>query len=122
MYGGGYGASSMYGGYGASSYGGYGSSPYYSGSYGGSYGGGSMLGGGYGYGSGLGGGYNGLGTAFGGGRFAQPALPNAAASIYEHGPRQTFQALESVVHAVGGLAHLVESTYVATHSSVLAMV
>ncbi|KAI7904388.1 Peroxin 13, N-terminal region-domain-containing protein [Cokeromyces recurvatus] len=141
---GGYGTSS-YGGYGASSYGGYGASNY--GGYGtSSYGGyGASNYGGYGTGYGtysspysrLGMGY---GSSYGGYNSYSPY--NRFGSVYnnrfgtggggaedfnltqrmESGTRATFDILESIVSAFGGFAQMLDSTYMATHSSFMAMV
>lgn len=109
---------------GASPYGGYGtgySSPYSSpysryGGYGG-YGGG-MYGGGYGgYGGGMYGGgmYGGMGPG-------DPNDPNSLTNRFNTGTQATFQMLEGIVGAFGGFAQMLESTYMATHSSFFAMV
>ncbi|CAD6979956.1 unnamed protein product [Tilletia controversa] len=116
---GGYG-SSMYGGggyagaggYGSSMYGGYGNSMYGGGGYGG-YGGG-------GYG-GMGGGYGmGMGGMMGGppGMHQDPSLTQRM----ESGTQATFELIGSIVGAFGGFAQMMESTFMATHSSFFAMV
>ncbi|CAO3629428.1 unnamed protein product [Cunninghamella blakesleeana] len=125
---GGYGSS--YGGYG-SSYGGYGSSY---GGYGSSYGGyGSRYGmGGYGsYGgmSGYGGyggmggyGYNRFGNRMGGmGGMGGPEGPGLSERM-EMSTRSTFEVIEQIVGAFGGIAQMLDSTFMATHSSFMAMV
>ncbi|GAA6033933.1 hypothetical protein JCM8097_000415 [Rhodosporidiobolus ruineniae] len=104
-----------YGGYGSSygSYGGYGSSLY---------GGGGM------YGSSMYGGYG--GGMYGGGPMG---MMGAAGGMYgpgemslsqrmESGTAATFQILQSLVGAVGGFAQMLESTFMATHSSFFAMI
>lgn len=124
-YGNSYGSSYGTGGYG-SSY----SSPYSRmgmGSYGGSYGG---LGSGYGsYGSYGGmnsysrfgsGGYN----RFGGGMYGPEGGQDefGLTQRMETSTRATFDVIESIVGAFGGFAQMLESTYMATHSSFMAMV
>ncbi|EKG22155.1 hypothetical protein MPH_00482 [Macrophomina phaseolina MS6] len=114
-----------YGGYG-SGYGGAYSSPYSSmggiGGYGGSmYGrsmyGGGMYGGGYG-GYGMGGGmYGGMG-----GMPGDPNNPQGLTQSFSQSTAATFQMIESIVGAFGGFAQMLESTYMATHSSFFAMV
>lgn len=109
------------GGMAASPYGAYNSaysSPYSSpysrlgGGYGG-YGGG-MYGGGYGMGmGGMGGMYGGAGGMYGGAM----GDPNSLAGRFSNGTAATFQMLEGVVTAFGGFAQMLESTYMATHSS-----
>ncbi|KAJ2957818.1 hypothetical protein NQZ79_g6513 [Umbelopsis isabellina] len=130
-YGTGYGSSlsspySRYGGmnsYG-SSYGGYGSyggmssygSPYSRlGSYGGmgSYGGGMSSYGGYSPYNRMG--YNGMGGPGGPEEFS-------LTQRMETGTRATFEVIESIVGAFGGFAQMLESTFMATHSSFMAMV
>ncbi|KAG5950183.1 hypothetical protein E4U53_005407 [Claviceps sorghi] len=104
-----------------SSYGGAYSSPYSSpysrlggmggmGGYGG-YGGG-MYGGYGGYGGGMYGGLGGMG----------PNDPNSLTNRFSNGTAATFQMLEGLVTAFGGFAQMLESTYMATHSSFFAMV
>lgn len=98
------------GGYGAG-YGGY-SSPYnrFGGYGGGMYGGISGMGmGGMGYG-----GYGGLG--------ADPNDPNSLMRGMESSTAATFHMIESIVGAFGGFAQMLESTFMATHSSFFAMV
>ncbi|KAK3336942.1 Peroxin 13, N-terminal region-domain-containing protein [Cercophora scortea] len=120
-------------GVGATPYGGYGSaysSPYSSpysrmgGAYGG-YGGGGMYGGVGGYG-GMGGMYGGgMGGMYGGMQGGMPGDPNNPDSLtnrFSTGTQATFQMLEGIVGAFGGFAQMLESTYMATHSSFFAMV
>ena len=85
----------MYGGMG--NYGGYGSM--YGG---GSYGMGGMYGGGMGQGGMMGGGSN---------------DPNSLTNSLGQSTQATFQIIESLVGAFGGIAQMLESTYMATHSS-----
>ncbi|ORX46117.1 hypothetical protein DM01DRAFT_1311386 [Hesseltinella vesiculosa] len=123
-YGSSYGSSygSGYGGYG-SSYGGYGSS------YGG-YGGMSRLGGygGYGgmgsrFGSGMYGGGMYGGGMYGGGMYGgMPGQEGGLTQRMEMGTRATFEIIESIVGAFGGFAQMLDSTFMATHSSFMAMV
>ncbi|QIW96415.1 hypothetical protein AMS68_001933 [Peltaster fructicola] len=98
----------MYG----SSYGGYGggySSPYNR--FGGGYS--SMYGSGYGYG--------------GGAMYGQPGMygqgqDQSLTNQFSQSTQTTFQMIESIVGAFGGFAQMLESTYMATHSSFFAMV
>ncbi|KAB8670387.1 hypothetical protein FH972_026300 [Carpinus fangiana] len=132
-------------GYGSSPYGStYGSSL---GGYGSSLGGGmygsSMYGGGGMYGSpysrmggmgGMGGMYGssmyGGGGMYGGGMYGgQPGMPgdpndpnNSLTNNFAASTQTTFQLIESIVGAFGGFAQMLESTYMATHSSFFAMV
>lgn len=117
-------------GSGYSPYGSYGS---YGGSYGGPYGGGMGYGGyGSGYGSGYGG-YGGYGYGMGGGGpmgygmmgpYGNPMDPNnpSLSQQLEASTAQTFAVLQSIVQTFGGFAQMLESTYMATHSSFFAMV
>jgi len=121
--GGAYGMSS-YGGLGGLGAGGMGYSSYSSpysrlGGYGGSYGGLGAYGGGYGgaYGSG---GY-GMG-GYGVGGLGAPGEHPSLASSLQNSTAPAFAVLESLVTAFTSLAQLVESTYMATHSSFFAMV
>ncbi|OJD13620.1 hypothetical protein AJ78_05942 [Emergomyces pasteurianus Ep9510] len=108
-YGGGYGGYSSYsspysrlGGMG-SMYGGYG------GGYGGMYGGmGGM------------GGMGGYGGMYGG--MPPGGDPNSLTNSFNQSTQATFQLIESIVGAFGGFAQMLESTYMATHSSFFAMV
>jgi len=112
--GGGYG--SYGGGYGGlgSGYGSY-SSPYSSpySRFGGGYGGYGMGGMG-GYGGGFGAGYGGMG--------GDPNDPNSLTRGMENSTAATFQMIESIVGAFGSFAQMLESTFMATHSSFFAMV
>ncbi|KAK8122338.1 peroxisomal membrane protein PAS20 [Apiospora sp. TS-2023a] len=101
---GGYG-SSMYGG-GMGGMGGYGG-----------YGGMSSMGmGGMG---GMGGMYGGM---YGGGMNPNDPNANSLTNTFNNSTMATFQMLEGIVGAFGGFAQMLESTYMATHSSFFAMV
>ncbi|KAI8368845.1 Peroxin 13, N-terminal region-domain-containing protein [Choanephora cucurbitarum] len=111
----GYGLGSSY-----NRYGGYGSYGTGYNSYGGGYG---SYGGGYGgYGSygGYGGGYNRFGNRFGpnGGGPDEMGLTQRM----EMGTRPAFEVIENIVGSFGGFAQMLESTFMATHSSFMAMV
>lgn len=111
-YGGGYGSSysSPYSSMG--SMGGMGGYGYGSSMYGRSMYGGGMYGGGYG-GYGMGGGmYGGMG-----GMPGDPNNPQGLTQSFSQSTAATFQMLESIVGAFGGFAQMLESTYMATHSS-----
>ncbi|KAG0328578.1 Peroxisomal membrane protein PAS20 [Dissophora globulifera] len=99
---------SMYGSYGSS----YGSSPYsrMGGMYGSSYGGYGM--------NRMGMGMNGMNGVNG------PMGPEEMSLMQrmEQGSAPTFQLIESVVGAFGGFAQMLDSTFMATHSSFMAMV
>lgn len=110
--------------YGASPYGAGYSSPYGGGMY-------SRLGGYGGYGGGMYGGYGGYGGGmYGGGMYGggmggapgDPNDPNSLTNRFGMSTQQTFQMLEGIVGAFGGFAQMLESTYMATHSSFFAMV
>ncbi|PHH82328.1 hypothetical protein CDD82_6364 [Ophiocordyceps australis] len=118
---------SPYASYGAGAY----SSPYgspYSSPYSrmggmGGYGGmGGMYGGYGGYGAGMYGGgmYGGMGGM--GGMPGNPNDPNSLTNRFNNGTAATFQMLEGIVTAFAGFAQMLESTYMATHSSFFAMV
>lgn len=86
--------------------------------------------GGYGYG-GYGGGYGGYGGMYGGGMYGggmpgmmpnDPNNPNSLTNSFSNSTQATFQMLEGIVGAFGGFAQMLESTYMATHSSFFAMV
>lgn len=68
-----------------------------------------------GYGMGMGG----MGGMYGGGMYGGGAMgdPNSLAGRFSNGTAATFQMLEGVVTAFGGFAQMLESTYMATHSS-----
>ncbi|KAI0548354.1 hypothetical protein F4679DRAFT_550846 [Xylaria curta] len=88
--------------------------------------------GGYGYGNygGYGAGYGGYGSMYGGGMYGgmpgmmpnDPNNPNSLTSRFSNSTQATFQMLEGIVGAFGGFAQMLESTYMATHSSFFAMV
>jgi peroxin-13 len=79
--------------------------------------GGGMYGGYGGYGGGMYGGgmYGGMGGGMGGGM--NPNDPNSLTNRFSNGTAATFQMLEGIVTAFGGFAQMLESTYMATHSS-----
>lgn len=90
-----------------------------------------MYGGGYGgYGGygGLGGmgmgGYGGYGAGMGGYGMGgmDPNDPNNLTNTWNQSTQTTFQMIEGIVGAFGGFAQMLESTYMATHSSFFAMV
>ncbi|PSN69561.1 hypothetical protein BS50DRAFT_459817, partial [Corynespora cassiicola Philippines] len=83
---------------------------------------GSMYGGGYGgmYGGGMG---MGMGGMYGGmGMPGDPNNPQSLTQSFSQSTQATFQLIESIVGAFGGFAQMLESTYMATHSSFFAMV
>ena len=85
---------------------------------------GSMGYGGMGYGGmGYGGmGYGGMGYGgYGGMGFGQPG-DSSLTQRMESGTAATFELLSSIVAAFGGFAQMLESTFMATHSSFFAMV
>ncbi|KFY89543.1 hypothetical protein V500_05614 [Pseudogymnoascus sp. VKM F-4518 (FW-2643)] len=90
----------------------------------------SMYGGGMGgYGMGGMGGYGGMGGmggygmgGMGGGMGMDPNDPNSLTHSFSQSTQATFQIIESIVGAFGGFAQMLESTYMATHSSFFAMV
>lgn len=106
----------------SSGYGGYNSysSPYssFGSGYGSMYGGMGGMGGMYGsMGMGMGGMYGGMG--------GMPGDPNNPASLtqsFSQSTAATFQLIENIVGAFGGFAQMLQSTYMATHSSFFAMV
>ncbi|KAF6820692.1 peroxisomal membrane protein [Colletotrichum sojae] len=110
-----------------SPYGTYGSA--YSSPYGSPY---SRMGSYGGYGGGMYGGYGGYGGGmYGGGMYGggmgmgmpgNPNDPNSLTNRFNNGTQATFQMLEGIVTAFGGFAQMLESTYMATHSSFFAMV
>lgn len=93
----------------------------------GGYGGMSSYGGMGSYGSygGMGGygGYGGM-NRFGGGGMYGPEGPGdfSLTQRMEEGTRATFDVIQSIVGAFGGFAQMLDSTYMATHSSFMAMV
>ncbi|GAC95229.1 hypothetical protein PHSY_002804 [Pseudozyma hubeiensis SY62] len=103
-----YGGMSSMGGMGYGGYGGYGSYGGYGGGYGGY--------GGYGMGMGMGMGMGGM-----------PGMPGQPGDVsltqrMESGTQATFELISSIVGAFGGFAQMLESTFMATHSSFFAMV
>ncbi|KAI2641113.1 Peroxin 13, N-terminal region-domain-containing protein [Xylaria nigripes] len=90
----------------------------------------SRMGGMGGYGYGNYGGYGGYGGMYGGGMYGgmpgmmpnDPNNPNSLTNRFSHNTQATFQMLEGIVGAFGGFAQMLESTYMATHSSFFAMV
>lgn len=66
------------------------------------------------------GGYGGLG---GYGGYQQPNVndPNSLTNAFNQSTQATFQIIESIVQAFGGFAQMLESTYMATHSSFFGM-
>jgi len=116
---------SSYGGYGSSfggGYGGYGSR-FGGGGYGSGFGGAGGYGSYGGYGSGFGGGYGG----YGGYGMNRPGMfgPNAGNGEFmqqmEQSTQGTFQALDSLVQAVGGFAQMLESMFFTTQYSFMSM-
>ncbi|KAK5116285.1 hypothetical protein LTR85_009257 [Meristemomyces frigidus] len=108
-YGGGSSYSSPYNRFGGGMSGGMG------GMYGSSYGGyGGGMGGGMGYG--MGGGYGQQGM------YGAPQQDQSLSQTMNQSTQATFQMIESIVGAFGGFAQMLESTYMATHSSFFAMV
>ncbi|KAF3001257.1 Peroxisomal membrane protein PAS20 [Curvularia kusanoi] len=111
--------SNMNRGYGASPYSSYGGYNSYSSPYGMN----SMYGGGYGggmYGGmGMGGMYGGMG---GMGMPMDPNNPQSLTQSFSQSTQATFQLIENIVGAFGGFAQMLQSTYMATHSSFFAMV
>jgi peroxin-13 len=95
--------SRMGGGYGSSMYGG---------------GMGGMYGGMGGMGMGMGGMGMGMGGMYGG-MGGMPGDPNnmSLTQSFSQSTQTTFQLIESIVGAFGGFAQMLESTYMATHSS-----
>ncbi|KAL9107646.1 MAG: hypothetical protein Q9227_007453 [Pyrenula ochraceoflavens] len=110
-------AYNTYGGYGNGYGGGYGGYSSYSSPY-------SRFGGGYGGYGGYGGMYGGMGSGMYGGYGApgNPNDPNSLTNAYNQSTQATFQTVESIVGAFGGFAQMLESAYMATHSSFFAMV
>ncbi|PMD38103.1 hypothetical protein L207DRAFT_514020 [Hyaloscypha variabilis F] len=95
----------------------------------------SRMGGYGGYGSGMYGGMGGMGgmggygSMYGGGMYGgmggmpgDPNNPNSLTNGFTQSTQATFQIIESIVGAFGGFAQMLESTYMATHSSFFAMV
>ena len=51
------------------------------------------------------------------GMIGNPNDPNSLTSSFNQSTAATFQMLEGIVSAFGGFAQMLESTYMATHSS-----
>ncbi|RSL75674.1 hypothetical protein CEP51_010646 [Fusarium floridanum] len=84
--------------------------------------GGGMYGGYGGYGGGMYGGMGGGMYGGMGGGMGMPGDPNSLTNSFNNSTQATFQMLEGIVTAFGGFAQMLESTYMATHSSFFAMV
>lgn len=85
---------------------------------------GSMYGGGM-YGGGMGGMYGGGMGGYGGGMYGG-GMPgqnpdDSLTNNFQQSTQATFQIIESIVGAFGGFAQMLESTYMATHSSFFGM-
>lgn len=80
------------------------------GGYGGMGGMGGMYGGGYG-------GYGGMGGMYGGMNPNDPNIQNSLTNRFGNSTQATFQMLEGIVGAFSGFTQMLESTYMATHSS-----
>lgn len=78
---------------------------------------GSMYGGMGGYGSMYGGMGGGMGGMYGGMPGQDPNDPNSLTNSFGQSTQATFQMIESIVGAFGGFAQMLESTFMATHSS-----
>jgi peroxin-13 len=78
---------------------------------GGMYGGGRGRGGMYGGGMGMGGMYGGMGMP------GDPNNPQSLTQSFSQSTQATFQLIENIVGAFGGFAQMLQSTYMATHSS-----
>lgn len=71
------------------------------------------------------GGYGGMPSMYGGGMYGgmpgmmpnDPNNPSSLANRVTDSTQATFQLLEGIVGAFGGFAQMLESTYMATHSS-----
>ncbi|KAK3393788.1 Peroxin 13, N-terminal region-domain-containing protein [Podospora didyma] len=87
------------------------------------------------YGGGIMGGYGGMAGGYGGGMYGNgmmggmpggmpgdPNNPDSLTGRFNMSTQATFQMLEGIVGAFGGFAQMLESTYMATHSSFFAMV
>ncbi|KAJ5731475.1 peroxisomal docking factor component Pex13-Penicillium chrysogenum [Penicillium malachiteum] len=107
--------------FGTSPYGGYGGMSAYSSPYSRFGSMGSMYGG-YGGMGGMYGGMGGMGGMYGGMPGQDPNDPNSLTNSFSQSTQATFQMIESIVGAFGGFAQMLESTYMATHSSFFAMV
>ena len=76
------------------------------------------------------GGMGGMGGMYGGGMYGQPGMmgpghdpndPNSLTNSFSQSTQATFQIIENLVGAFGGVAQMLESTYMATHSSFFGM-
>ncbi|KAF2132823.1 hypothetical protein P153DRAFT_364090 [Dothidotthia symphoricarpi CBS 119687] len=63
----------------------------------------------------------GMGSMYGGG-MQDPNNPNSLTQSFSQSTQATFQLIENIVGAFGGFAQMLQSTYMATHSSFFAMV
>ena len=79
-----------------------------------------------------GGGYGGMNSMYGGGMYGgggygmngmpgQPGQDPSLTQSFNQSTAATFQIIESIVGAFGGFAQMLESTYMATHSSFFGM-
>ena len=102
------------------------SSPYGMGGGYGGYGGGAYgnrfggMGGMYGSSYGMGGGY-GMGGMYGQQNGMYGPQDQSLTQTFSQSTQTTFQMIESIVGAFGGFAQMLESTYMATHSSFFGM-
>ena len=74
----------------------------------------------YGGMGGMGGMYGGM-PGYGGGQPGMMGDPNSLTNSFSQSTQATFQIIESIVGAFGGFAQMLESTYMATHSSFFGM-
>ena len=82
----------------------------------GGYGSGMGMGMGYGgFGGGMG--YGGYGGGYGGMGGMMPPQDQSLTQTWNQSTQATFQVMESIVRAFGGLAQMLESAYMTTHSS-----
>jgi peroxin-13 len=63
------------------------------------------------------GGMGGMGSMYGGMGPGMGEDPNSLTNSFSQSTQATFQIIESIVGAFGGFAQMLESTYMATHSS-----
>jgi peroxin-13 len=69
-----------------------------------------------------GGGGMGMGPGmYGGGMPGDPNNPQSLTQSFSQSTQATFQLIEGIVGAFGGFAQMLESTYMATHSSFFGM-
>lgn len=84
---------------------------------------GGMYGGGYGSYGGMGGMYGGMpGYGMPGGAYGADPMQPTLTQTLEGATQNTFTLLHSIVQTFGGVAQMLESTFMATHSSFFAMV